>query len=103
MATTGFFREIEIPSDLGNSRATAVSGKIVLPLHVAWSGQGELDLDDPDDRRYVYELVLTEGAAEDFRTYVDLDVLVAEWGRLRLAPHVRGQWGEWLRERGLVS
>lgn len=103
MAATGFFREVEIPDDLWDCPRVLASGRITLPLHVAWSGQGELDLHDPADRRYAYELVLSEGTAEDVRAYVDLDVLVAEWNRLRLAPHVRAQWGAWLRERGLIA
>ena len=103
MGTTSFYREVDIPDDFGDCIAAPPTGRITLPAHVAWSGQGELDLDDPDDRRYVYELVLTEGTADDVRTYVDPDILVTEWDDLRLAPHVRDQWGAWLRGRGLLD
>ena len=74
-----------------------------LPIHIAWSGQGEYDLDDPRGRAHVYELVMTEGNEDDVRTYIDLDVLLTMWDTMWLAPHVREQWAAHLRSRGLIS
>lgn len=73
-----------------------------LPKRIAWSGQPEYDLDDPKDRERVYELVMTEGTEDDVRTYIDLEVLLTMWDTMWLAPHVREQWADRLRSRGLI-
>ena len=97
-----FFRPVEIPDDLGERPAAVRSGRVQLPSHIAWSGQGEYDLDDPRGREHVYELVMTEGNEDDVRTYVDLDVLLGMWDTMWIAPYVREQWAEHLRSRGLI-
>lgn len=43
---------------------------IELTLHLWWSGDRAFDLDDPVDRRRVYEVVLREGTAEDASRYI---------------------------------
>lgn len=103
MSATGFYREVDIPDDFGDGSAAPAAGRVVLPSHVAWSGQGELNLDDPADRNYAYEILLAEGTANDVRTYVDVKLLIEAWDDLHLAPHVRDQWGEWLRARGVIA
>ncbi|WP_419854875.1 hypothetical protein [Candidatus Poriferisodalis sp.] len=102
MSTTGFWRPVEIPDDLGERPVAVRSGRVKLPNHIAWSGQGEYDLDDPRGRERVYELVMTEGSEEDVRACIDLDVLLGMWDTMWLAPHVRDQWAEHLRSRGLI-
>ncbi len=94
---------MEIPDDFGACQAAVRTGRVTLPNRIAWSGQGEYDLDDLDDRRRVYELVMTEGTEDDVRTYIDLDVLLVMWDTMWLAPHVREQWAERLRSRDLIS
>lgn len=102
MTITRFWRPVEIPDDLGTRTAAVRSGRVKLPTRIAWSGQPEYDLGDPKDRARVYELVMTEGTEDDVRTYIDLEVLVAMWDTIWLAPHVREQWAASLRLRGLI-
>ncbi len=52
---------------------------------IAWSGQGDHDLDNPQDRMRAYELVMTEGTEDDVRTHIDLDVLLGMWNTTWLA------------------
>jgi hypothetical protein len=40
----------------------------------------------------LYEIVLTEGTAEDVCRYVNRDELLRLWPRLWLPPHVRQVW-----------
>ncbi len=69
-----------------------------LPLHLWWSGDRIFDLDDPVDRRRVYEIVLREGGEDDIRQYIDRAVLTAELDHLILVPHVRRLWREVLAD-----
>lgn len=71
-----------------------------LPLHVKWSGPRDYDLDDPADRRRVYEVVLREGNAADVRRYVDPAELARVIDDLVLPPHVRVALVDWLEARG---
>ncbi len=75
----------------------------MLPRRLAWSGQGEFDLDDRRDRMYVYQLVMTEGTSDDVRRYIDLRLLVEMWHEMWLSPHVRERWDRWLRDRELIA
>ena len=100
---SGFWREVHIPDGFEKGVSTPVRGRVTLPATVAWSGQGELDLDDPADRKYAYEILLAEGTTDDILTYVDLEHLVESWDSLHIAPHVREQWGAWLRSHGLIA
>ncbi|HTX01866.1 MAG TPA: hypothetical protein VMD59_23990 [Acidimicrobiales bacterium] len=75
-----------------------VTGRITLPLHVRWSDpELSYDLDDPHERRMVYEQVLVEGTEDDVRRFVDPDVLLHEFSELVLPPHVRRAWVAWFR------
>ena len=78
---------------VGDCAVVPATGRVTLPVHVVWSAQGDLDLDDPVDRRYAYEIVLAEGTADGRRAYMDLGVQFGAWDDLRLVPHVRAQWG----------
>ncbi len=43
--------------EAGYNVIAPMTGIVTLPRHVAWSGQGALDLDDPVDRNYAYEIL----------------------------------------------
>ena len=75
----------------------------MLPRNVLWSGQDLVwDLSDRRQRAQIYEMVLTEGTADDVRRFIDVDELIELWSDLWLAPHVRAAWSEHLyRLRGL--
>jgi hypothetical protein len=69
-------------------------GRTRLPLHLWWSGHREFDMDDPVDRRRVYEIVLREGREADVRRYIDRAVLAAEIDDLVLPRDVDRLWRE---------
>ncbi len=102
VATTRFSRPVEIPDDLGEVSVAPVTGRVTLPLHIAWSGQGDYDMSNADQMRSVYELVMTEGTEDDVLHYIDLNQLLDVWEDLWLSPHVRERWTAWLRGRGLL-
>ncbi len=82
-------------------RARVASPSTVrLPLHVKWSGPRDYDLDDPADRRRVYEVVLREGNAADVRRFVDPVQLARAIDDLVLPPHARLALVDWLEARG---
>ena len=93
-------RPVAIPDDLGASDVSRVSGRVVLPLRVRWSGPPRTyDLSNRRDRLLVYEQVMTEGTDDDVRAFIDVDEVVALWDDLVVPRHVRGAWAEWLRRR----
>ena len=103
VAATRFSRPVEIPDDLADCTAASASGRVRLPQRLAWSGQGEFDLNDRCDRAYVYQLVMTEGTEDDVRRFIDVDLLVQMWDDIWLSPHVRERWHRWLGDRGLIG
>lgn len=66
-----FSRPVSIPDDFGPGSVASASGTVQLPPTVAWSGQGPYDLDDPQDRRQAYEIVLAEGRDPDANDSLD--------------------------------
>ena len=93
-------RPVAVPTDFGDRSQPRAWGRIVLPLHIRWSGPSiTYDLDDRSDRARVYEQVLREGTADDIRFYVDPDWLDELWDELVLPPRVRRAWRDWLFER----
>ncbi|WP_420443883.1 hypothetical protein [Candidatus Poriferisodalis sp.] len=92
-----FRREVSIPAGFGPGSVASAGGKVRLPNRVAWSGQGEFDLDDPHDRQHAYEIVLAEGTDDDVRTYVDWHGLLDAWGDMFVAPHVTDAWSRHMR------
>lgn len=103
MVKTRFSRPIEIPDDLANGTVAPLTGPVKLPNSIAWSGQGEFDLNDRRDRMYVYQLVMTEGTTDDVRRHIDLGHLLEMWHDMWLSPHVRDSWDRWLRDRDLIA
>ncbi|GHE82380.1 hypothetical protein GCM10018789_07580 [Streptomyces werraensis] len=73
-----------------------VHGQVALPLHIVWSGLRSYDLDRPRQRMSLYRTVLTEGQRDDLPTFLNRDVLIAQWPLLRtlVSRHVRDVWEE---------
>jgi hypothetical protein len=69
-------------------------GTVLLPPHVAWSGQTAFNLDQPKPRMHMYRIVLAEGQRDDVATYLNRDLLVRQWPVLRklISPTVRNVW-----------
>ncbi|WP_420442912.1 hypothetical protein, partial [Candidatus Poriferisodalis sp.] len=103
VATTRFSRPVKIPDDLGEDTVAPVTGRVRLPNRIAWSGQGEFDLEDRRDRMYVYQLVMTEGTEDDVRRYINVDHLMEMWSGMWLSPPVHERWQHWLRDRDLIA
>jgi len=93
-------RPIALPDRL---EAPTVSGEVLLPLNVCWSGRRRFDLNDRSDRARVYEQVLREGTSDDIERYVDADLLVDLWEELVLPPPVAEAWAAWLRRHGYLD
>lgn len=69
---------------------------IELPLEIKWSEPFRAyDLDDPNDRLVVYELVLQEGTDAHVRQYIDVDELYELWDRLYLPAGVETAWADY--------
>ena len=72
-----------------------LTGVVQLPLRVYASGQGparSFDLSNEAERIELYEIVLTDGTAEDVCHYVNREELLRLWPRLWLPAHVRQVW-----------
>ena len=61
------------------------SGSVRLPLHLAWSGLTVFDLGNERLLLGLYRIVLTNGVREDLVTYLNADLLLRHWPRLRIA------------------
>lgn len=91
-------RPVAIPDDVDDPSIEKARGVVELPLRVRWTyPQRSYDLDDPRQRRRVYEQVLSEGLDDDVRRFIDVDRLIEDWGELVLPQRVRIAWTEWLR------
>lgn len=82
-------------SDLASLRGPS-RGTAELPLRLYWSGPSPVfDLQDPDMRRWLYQIVLREASRpEDLTGYLDRDTLIAVWPELHLPKGVRQAWEE---------
>ena len=72
-----------------------LTGAVRLPLRVYASGKGparEFDMTDEAERIGLYEIVLTDGTAEDICRYVNREELLRLWPHLWLPRHVRQVW-----------
>ena len=90
----GWRRPVSLPADLAELRGP-LTGIVRLPLHVYASGQGparSFDLSNEAERIELYEIVLTDGTAEDISRYVNREELLRLWPRLWLPPYVRQVW-----------
>lgn len=90
----GWERPVAVPESL-NELTGSLVGVVTLPLRLSWSGPADrraYDLSIEQDRRMLYEVVLTEGNIGDVRSYVDAAELLRLWSVLWLSPHVRRAW-----------
>jgi hypothetical protein len=70
------------------------SGVVELPLHLFWSAaDGRFSLDDPAERREVYQIVLGEARQPgDLAAFLNGGILAALWPGLFLPGPVRQAW-----------
>ncbi|MFZ4271856.1 transcriptional regulator [Streptomyces arboris] len=69
-------------------------GAVSLPLHLAWSGLREFDLDHPRLRMSCYRIALAEGSHDDLVEYLNRDLILAMWPILRtlISRDIRDVW-----------
>jgi hypothetical protein len=86
-------RRVIVVTNLASLRGP-VRGVVELPLRLFWSSPDRaFELDDPFQRRWLYQTVLREASRpEDLTGYLDSGMLVALWPELRLPAGVRHAW-----------
>ena len=73
------------------------SGVIELPPRLYWSdGHNRFDLGDEAERRLLYQIVLTEGSADDVREFLHLPTMLRIWDQLWLSAAVHDAWDPWV-------
>jgi hypothetical protein len=78
--------------------AARSSGWVEIPDHVDPTNPCRVyELDDPAQRKYVYEIVLTDGTDADINGHIDRALLADMWERLYLPTTVRAAWTRVLR------
>ncbi|TQL02329.1 helix-turn-helix domain-containing protein [Cellulomonas sp. SLBN-39] len=90
---SGRGRTVAVPDRLPRLPLDRAFARITLPLHVSWSDPGRvLDLAVRRERARAYELVLSEGTADDILGVVDGALLGDLWPDLVLPAKVRAAW-----------
>src|SRR5580704_6830856 len=76
--------------DLASLRGPS-QGLIELPLRLFWSGPDRtFDLDQPDMREWLYQIVLREASTpEDLTGFLNRDLLISLWPAMWLPPGIR--------------
>jgi DNA-binding XRE family transcriptional regulator len=100
-SASGWSRPVEVPANLSRLRGRT-GGVVRLPLSVYSSGAGperEFNLGDERERTYFYEIVLTNGTADDICRYLNINELLRLWPKLWLPRHVRRAWASILPMR----
>ncbi|WBB72757.1 hypothetical protein O7602_24120 [Micromonospora sp. WMMD1128] len=59
------------------------SGRVSLPVRLAWSGPTDYDIGDPHERLTFYCLLLDCGQRRDIVNYVNAALLRQDWPRIR--------------------
>ncbi|MGW7088646.1 transcriptional regulator [Streptomyces sp. NPDC054871] len=82
-----------LPAELATLAGPA-HGIVSLPLHLAWSGLTEFDLDQPRLRMSCYRIVLAEGLHDDLVEHLNRELLVSLWPTLRtlISRDLRDVW-----------
>lgn len=82
-----------LPTEL-TALVSPTHGTVKLPLHLAWSGLTEFDLDEPRLRMSYYRIVLAEALHDDLVQYLDRDLLISMWPTLRtlISRDLRDVW-----------
>ncbi|MGJ6963965.1 hypothetical protein ACSDR0_18830 [Streptosporangium sp. G11] len=85
--------EQRVPESLADLRGPS-TGKVALPVHLGWSGLTEFDLVNPLLRMSLYRTVITGGGRSDAESYLNAELLVADWPTLRrgIGPSYRRAW-----------
>ncbi len=98
LRTPARWRSAPIPDGFGDIPFAGPDGQIMLPLRLDWTPAGGItrDLQDPGDRRLVYEIILTEGTAQGVQTYINPVLLLQEWDDLVLPDAVIVMWQPWI-------
>ncbi|MET9926395.1 MULTISPECIES: transcriptional regulator [unclassified Streptomyces] len=80
-------------------------GTVSLPLHLAWSGLTQFDLDQPRLRMSYYRIVLAEGMHDDLVDYLNRNLLLALWPTLRtlISRDIRDVWESTFDELALSA
>ncbi|MET9041730.1 hypothetical protein ABZX34_02310 [Streptomyces sp. NPDC004362] len=60
-------------------------GSVQLPLNLAWSGLTSFDLCDERLLFGLYRIVITNGLRDDLIAYLNADLLIRHWPKLRVA------------------
>jgi hypothetical protein len=80
-----------------NPSARPSARVVELPLRLYWSdGRNRFDLSDESERRLLYQIVLTEGSADDVREFLDRATLLRIWDQLWLPAAVHDAWDAWV-------
>ena len=73
------------------------TGVVELPFHLYWSDDNNtFNLSKRARLRTMYQIVLTEGSADDVRSYINLALLIDIWNELWLSPAVHEEWDHWI-------
>jgi len=59
------------------------SGTVDLPNRLCWSGSPRFSIDDPLDRLALYAALFDAGQRDDIARYVNRDLLIEDWPRMR--------------------
>jgi hypothetical protein len=83
-------RRAIVVNDLDSLRGPA-HGLVELPLRLFWSSPDRtFDLDQPDMREWLYQIILREASRpEDLTGFLNRDVLVSLWPSMWLPPGIR--------------
>ncbi|MEO1061345.1 MAG: hypothetical protein AAFZ07_07985 [Actinomycetota bacterium] len=97
LRTSARWRSAPVPPAFGRDESTAPqTGRVTVPSSLFWSGGDlALDLDDPADAAYLYQLVLREGTEADVLRYVHPRRLLELWDQgvwPRAVKEARGPW-----------
>jgi excisionase family DNA binding protein len=94
--STSRWRSSTPPADW--SHDTGPTDAVVeLPFHLYWSDDNNrFDLSKHARLRSMYQIVLTEGTADDVRTYINRALLIDVWHELWLSPAVHEAWDNWI-------
>jgi transcriptional regulator with XRE-family HTH domain len=86
-------RVVTVPDRLWRLPIEWAFAEVDLPLHLEWSMPGRrVSLRERARRERVYEVVIREGLADDFLTYIDGALLMDSWSELVIPQDVRLLW-----------
>jgi hypothetical protein len=79
-------------------------GAVQVPDHIDPTNPRRVyELDDPAERKYLYEIVLTDGTPADVNRLIARSILVDLWARLCLPASLRAAWETVLGVSALID